>query len=371
MSVAYTVPELSDPADAPQAFRDFADSISGVSDTLSVLPLAVNTTLSAGEDGYLLTVDTSGGDIEVTVPDNASVPLPVGYVVAIANLGGSTNVVKIKKGTGVNIQDQGFLQVEDYRITTLVKVSTDFWLLQAGSATYTPPAGPGAAVFDEGASTGATFYTLTDPDGDGKNYRCAEFLSSGTLVMSEGGFFDTWLGGPGGRGGYTGQGGVLGDGGGCGGVLELRELMGNAGSYTVTVGTQTGTAGGIGTSIEGPLPAPLTKITASAGSGPGSVTTPGATGSLTTTYTSYAAGTAGSGYGAGAAGTGGSGNGRFGGPAATYSGWAQSDFQFGAGGSSQYGPTSGAANSGDGGDGSEYSSYGTGGSGRAYVRVEV
>jgi hypothetical protein len=58
MSVSYTVPELSDPADAPQAFRDFADSISGVSDTLSVLPLAVNTTLSAGEDGYLLSIDT-------------------------------------------------------------------------------------------------------------------------------------------------------------------------------------------------------------------------------------------------------------------------------------------------------------------------
>ena len=232
--------------------------------------------------------------------------------------------------------------------------------------------GAGAAAFDEGASTGATFYTLNDPDGDGKNYRCAEFLSSGTLVMSEGGFFDTWLGGPGGRGGYTGVGGNLGHGGGCGGVLELHQLFGGAGSYTVTVGTQTGTAAGIGTSIEGPLPAPLTKITASAGGAQaGDVTTPGATGSLATTYTSYAGGTAGGGYGRGAAGTGGDANGRFGGPAATYSGWAQADFQFGAGGTSQYGPTSGAANSGDGGDGSEYSSYGTGGSGRVYVRVEV
>lgn len=232
--------------------------------------------------------------------------------------------------------------------------------------------GASAAAFDEGASTGATFYTLTNPDGDGKNYRYAEFLTSGTLVFASEGFFDTWLGGPGGRGGYTGVGGNLGDGGGCGGVLELHKLFGGAGSYTVTVGTQTGTAAGIATSIQGPLPAPWTKISAAAGgAATGGVTTPGATGSMTTTYTSYSGGTGAGGYGSGAAGTGGNASGRFGGIAATYSGWAQADFQFGAGGSSDYSAASGAANSGDGGYGSEYSSYGTGGSGRAYVRVEV
>jgi hypothetical protein len=232
--------------------------------------------------------------------------------------------------------------------------------------------GIGAAGFDEAASTSATFYTLTDPDGDGKNYRYAEFLSSGTLVFASEGFFDTWLGGPGGRGGYTGVGGNLGSGGGCGGVLELHELFGGAGSYTVTVGTQTGTAAGIPTSIEGPLPAPWTKISANGGgAGAGGATTAGATGSMTTTYTSYSGGTAGSGYGRGSAGTGGNASGRGGGVAATYSGWAQSDFQFGAGGWSDYSAASGAANSGDGGYGSQYTSYGTGGSGRAYIRVEL
>ena len=217
MSVAYTVPELSDPADAPQAFRDFADSISGVSDTLSVLPLAVNTTLSAGEDGYLLTVDTSGGDIEVTVPANASVPLPVGYVVAVANLGGSTNVVKIKKGTGVNIQDQGFLQVEDYRITTLVKVSTDFWLVQAGSATYSPQPQVGLEGVGDWATVTAvtgnpTTGTYTDGNGIGwKYYRWTENGSVTTtagivdaLVAGGGGGYVTgWGGQSGGRGGVS------------------------------------------------------------------------------------------------------------------------------------------------------------------------
>jgi hypothetical protein len=229
-----------------------------------------------------------------------------------------------------------------------------------------------AAEFDENSSTGCTFYTLTNPNGDGKNYRYAEFLSSGTLVFSLGGFFDTWLGGPGGRGGYTGQSGNLGNGGGCGGVLELHDLFGNAGSYTITVGTQTGTSAGIATSIEGPLPIPLTKISAgTGGANAGGVTTPGATGSLATTYTSYAQGTAASGYGRGSAGTGGNASGRFGGAAATYSGWAQSSFSFGAGGWSDYSAASGAANSGNGGYGSQLSSYGTGGSGRAYIRVEI
>ena len=234
MSVAYTVPELSDPADAPQAFRDFADSISGVSDTVSVLPLAVNTTLSAGEEGYLLSVDTSGGDIEVTVPDNASVPLPVGYVVAIANLGGSTNVVKIKKGTGVNIQDQGFLQVEDYRISTLVKVSTDFWLVQAGSATYTPPSGPGDAVFDEGASSGFTFSDLVDPDGDGKNYRLASSSGTGskTLAFSEGGKIRFLLASGAGSGGLN----STGYSGGGGSAVIDAELTIDAGSKSISIG---------------------------------------------------------------------------------------------------------------------------------------
>lgn len=233
------------------------------------------------------------------------------------------------------------------------------------------------AVFNEVASTGCTFYTLTNPDGDGKNYRYAQFLTSGTLVFESEGLFDTWLGGPGGRGGYTNQGGNLGAGGGCGGVLELHKIFGNAGSYTITVGTQSGTAAGTPTSIEGPLPAPWTKIICSPGNAgsnspsTGNATTAGATGSITTTYTSYAGGAAGSGYGGGSAGTGAAGSGRFGGAAATYTGWAQSSFQFGKGGNSQYGPASGAANSGNGGDGSEYSSYGTGGSGRAYIRVEI
>ena len=50
--------------------------------------------------------------------------------------------------------------------------------------------GVGPAVFDEGASTGATFSTLTNPDGDGKNFRLASFTNNGTftLALSEPGY---------------------------------------------------------------------------------------------------------------------------------------------------------------------------------------
>ena len=89
-STAYTVPELTDPADAPQAFRDFADSVQNVADMLTVSDHLADWTLADFDEGTLLAVDTvaAAADVTVTVPDNATVPLPVGFSVVVANLGG-------------------------------------------------------------------------------------------------------------------------------------------------------------------------------------------------------------------------------------------------------------------------------------------
>jgi hypothetical protein len=99
--------------------------------------------------------------------------------------------------------------------------------------------GVGPAVFDEGSSTSATFTTLINPDGDGKNYRLVEFnAGSGSLVIAEEGYAQTLMvagGGGGNRGGGNGS-----SGGGAGGVLETLVLLG-ASAHSVTVG-----AGGTG-----------------------------------------------------------------------------------------------------------------------------
>jgi hypothetical protein len=99
--------------------------------------------------------------------------------------------------------------------------------------------GASVAAFDEGASTGATFTTLTNPDGDGKNYRLAEFnAGSGSLVIAGAGYAQTLIvagGGGGNRGGGNGS-----SGGGAGGVLETLVFL-DAATHAVVVG-----AGGTG-----------------------------------------------------------------------------------------------------------------------------
>ena len=239
-STAYTVPELTDPADAPQAFRDFADSVQNVADMLTVSDHLADWTLADFDEGTLLAVDTvaAAADVTLTVPDNATVPLPVGFTVAVANLGGGGFKVKLAKGPGVIIQDQGFLQVEDYRITTLVKVATNSWLVQAGSATYTPPSGPQPAQISSPAPTGQ----YTDADGTWDYY---EFTASGSLTLDRGGFADVLVVGGGGGGGIAPSAG--GAGGGAGAHLYATDAYLPAGSLTVTIG-----AGGAAyTSVQG------------------------------------------------------------------------------------------------------------------------
>ena len=89
--------------------------------------------------------------------------------------------------------------------------------------------GASAATFDEGASTGATFSTLTDPDGDGKNYRLAAFTTSGaySLELTDGGLAQILLVGGGGGGSLQGLAAT-------GSVLEGTVLL-DAGTKSVVV----------------------------------------------------------------------------------------------------------------------------------------
>ena len=99
--------------------------------------------------------------------------------------------------------------------------------------------GVGPAVFNEGASTGFTFSTLTNPDGDGKNYRLASSSGTGskTLVISEGGYAEFLLASGAGSGGLNTTGY---SGGGGSAVIEAEKFL-DAGSYSISIG-----AGGAG-----------------------------------------------------------------------------------------------------------------------------
>jgi len=93
----------------------------------------------------------------------------------------------------------------------------------------------GYARFDEENSSGCTFSTLNNPDGDGVDYRLAKFLGSGTLVFANDGLADIVVVG----GGRTGTGGSQwppGGGGGGGGMVEQLATFVHETSYEVTVG---------------------------------------------------------------------------------------------------------------------------------------
>lgn len=107
-----------------------------------------------------------------------------------------------------------------------VRGETEF-VVGAGSASY--------AEFDEETSSGCTFSTLTDPDGDGIDYRLATFLDSGTLFFSSEGLADILVV-AGGRTGTAGSQWQVGGGGGCGGMVEQLAAFVLETSYEVTVG---------------------------------------------------------------------------------------------------------------------------------------
>lgn len=104
--------------------------------------------------------------------------------------------------------------------------------------------GAAAVTVNEVSSTNANFSTLTNPFGDGKNYRLVKFLSSGTLVVEEDGYADLFMvsaGGSGGGGYNSGSTSRGGGGGGAGNVHDTTISGGSpifipAGNHTITVG---------------------------------------------------------------------------------------------------------------------------------------
>jgi hypothetical protein len=89
--------------------------------------------LSDGDFGAMLLMNNSASTT-VTVPPNGSVAFPVGSVVNLAQFG--TGQVTIAPGSGVTVSSEGSKTktAGRYAVASLLKVSTDAWILFGNTA---------------------------------------------------------------------------------------------------------------------------------------------------------------------------------------------------------------------------------------------
>lgn len=132
--VEYVVPSLDDPADGPQAFRDFADSIpTSLSPAIIIHKQESDYTLAVGDLGCIVEIDTSSGSKTVTVPNDKDGAFPIGAVVVVTNTGSNRKaLVTVVADTGVTIKDTSVRKISHNRMVALVKIDPNFWLINAG-----------------------------------------------------------------------------------------------------------------------------------------------------------------------------------------------------------------------------------------------
>lgn len=146
-NVEYTVPTLDEPADGPLAFRDFADSIpQNLSPAIVINRKTANYTLAATDNGSVVSMDTTAGDLTVTLPANSpEFNAPIGAVIVVANFGKTRNKkVTISAASGVTLRDLSVRTVELYRMAALLQVEKDSWVINAGTGGAPAPSVPTA-----------------------------------------------------------------------------------------------------------------------------------------------------------------------------------------------------------------------------------
>lgn len=224
-------------SDLVSAYPTASLAVANAIDTKATLAMTQNpqtgTSYTAAlTDAYKLVTMSNAAANTFTVPPQSSVTWVTGQQLRVLNSGAGT--CTITPGSGVTINGTP-LTLAQHKGGTLIRTASDTW-------TFIPfQGGASAPVVDEGASTGVTFSTLTDPDGDGKNYRLAACTANATLVVTTAGVGRILVVGGGGAGGSA-IGSTWGaGGGGAGGVLAIATAWLPSGSLSITVG-----AGGTG-----------------------------------------------------------------------------------------------------------------------------
>jgi hypothetical protein len=139
----YTVPSGTDIADGPQAFRDFADSLGGLSDVLEIVEITGDHTATAVEMGGLFTYSGMDSPTLTIVEDLA----PVGSVFAMSNLSDAAD-------SAVTVDTPNLTEsVGQYAIMSFTQVAPNVWVPNGG-------AGGGSSALG-----GPEAPTITNPEG--------------------------------------------------------------------------------------------------------------------------------------------------------------------------------------------------------------
>jgi len=154
-----------------------------------------------------------------TIPAQATIAWAANTQLNFLNIG--AGIVTITPAATVTINGTP-LTLATSKGGSLVRTASNVW-------TFIPfLGGPSSPVVNEGGSTGVTFSTLTNPDGDGINYRLAVWNASGTLVVTAPGLAQLLVvAGGGGGGSFTGGGG---------GCVRWGSFVIPAATQTVTIG---------------------------------------------------------------------------------------------------------------------------------------
>jgi hypothetical protein len=124
----------------------FGSSGGGATGPIPVFPLAESVTVDVTQAGGLLAMDSTLGNLQVTIPQSSEIPVGSAYVVS--NVGSSSkNRVTIAQSQGVTILNRQSAVIERFRLASVVKQidgatsgGNDVWLLNAGGG------GGGSAV---------------------------------------------------------------------------------------------------------------------------------------------------------------------------------------------------------------------------------
>jgi hypothetical protein len=171
----YTVPSGTDIADGPQAFRDFADSLGGLSDVLEVFDLAGDHAATAVEIGGLFT--HSGTGMTLTIADGL---VPVGSVFAVSNLSDEADAA-------VTVETPNLTEtVAQYAIMSFTQVQQDVWIPNGGGSGGGPAFGtPGAPVITQQGGSLVKFTAGAEGDAGPTIYYGATIEPAGPELVVE------------------------------------------------------------------------------------------------------------------------------------------------------------------------------------------
>lgn len=223
------------------------------------------------DDAKRLTLADNPAASTYTIPRQSSVAWLTDTVVEVVNVG--AGLVTIAAGSGVTIENPTTVTLAIGESAVLIRRSADTWFASKGGGGL-----PKAVV------SGGTESTLTNPDGDGKNYHLCGFTSNGTLTVSIGGWLRYTVVGS----GACGYAGTRGD----GGRVQKGWMYVAAGTYAVTVAAgATGGGNGKASAIGSLVIAGICPVGPADGTGAGATTAGASTGitdDITGTAVEYA-----------------------------------------------------------------------------------